>query len=154
MFLINVVGWEKYMQKIVHRKLRIRRKENWDSVNPQGGFAPTLWFARNSKLPHITVTAEFKDQPVLICKTYNCIQLFILVAWHLIQESNESPSSNHSIHSCRSSVASRCINLSSMTAARQWRTPPFLNRSIEGELLRAWVQRRPQVHQLIYCHEF
>ena len=43
MFLINVVGWEKYMQKIVRGKLRIRRiKENWDSVNPQGGFASTL----------------------------------------------------------------------------------------------------------------
>ena len=42
MFLINVVGWEKYMQKIVHGKLRIRRKENWDSVNSQGGFASTL----------------------------------------------------------------------------------------------------------------
>ena len=107
-----------------------------------------------SKLLHITVTAEFKDQPVFICKTYNCIQLFLLVALHLIQESNESPSSNHSIHSCRSSVASRCINLSTMTAARQRRTPPFLNRGIEGELGKAWVYRRPQVYQLIYCHEF
>ena len=42
-FLKNIVGWEKYMQKIDRaRKTTIRRKQNWDSVNPQGGFASTL----------------------------------------------------------------------------------------------------------------
>ena len=79
-FLKNVVGWENYMQKMVHGKQHIRRKQNWDSVNfhKEVLHRPYDFLVILSELLHIT--AEFKDKQVLICKTYNCIQLFRLVA--------------------------------------------------------------------------